>query len=91
MTVHPTTRLHALLRTLTFLQVMHVLKALYDNDIVAEEIILAWHSRPGTGKALGVLPADAEKVRKAAAPYIEWLEEEAEEDSEEESDEDDED
>ena len=63
---------------------MHVLKALYDHDIVAEEILFAWHARPGTGKALGVLPADAEKVRKAAAPYIEWLEEEAEEDSEEE-------
>lgn len=70
-------------------QVMHVLKAMYDNDVVAEEIILAWHGRPGTGKALGVLPADAEKVRKAAAPYVEWLEEEADESSEEESEEED--
>ena len=68
---------------------MHVLKSMYDNDIVAEEIILAWHSRPNMGKALGVLPADGEKVRKAAAPYIEWLEEEAEESSEEESEEED--
>ena len=69
---------------------MHVLKALYDNDVVDDEIILAWHGRPGTGKALGVLPADAEKVRKAAAPFVEWLEEEAEEDdSDEESEEED--
>ena len=70
---------------------MHVLKAMCDNEIVEEDIILAWHSRPAMGKALGVLPADAEKVRKAATTYIEWLEEEAEDesDSEEGSDEED--
>ena len=69
-------------------QVMHVLKALCDNEVVEEDIILAWHGRPGTGKALGVLPADAEKVRKAATTYIEWLEEEAESESESEEEED---
>lgn len=71
-------------------QVMHVLKALCDNEIVEEDIILAWHGRPSTGKALGVLPADAEKVRKAATTYVEWLEEEAEEDSDSEEEEEDE-
>lgn len=66
-------------------QVLHVLKALYDEDIVEEEIITAWHAHPGTGKALGVPAAAAEKVRKAAAPFVEWLEEaESDEESEEE-------
>jgi translation initiation factor 5 len=53
-----------------------VLTALYENDIVEDDIILAWHNHTGTAKSLGVLPADAEKVRKAAAPFVEWLEEE---------------
>jgi len=64
-----------------------VLTALYENDIVEDDIILAWHNHGGTAKSLGVLPADAEKVRKAAAPFVEWLEEEGESESEEESDE----
>ena len=66
------------------MQVMHVLKALYDEDIVEEDIILAWHARPSTGKALGVTPVAAEKVRKAAAPFVGWLEEASDEESDDE-------
>lgn len=57
------------------MQAVHVIKALYDEDIVDEDIIVAWHARPSTGKALGVAAGAAEQVRKAAGPFVAWLEE----------------
>lgn len=68
------------------------LKAIYDAEIVEEEIILAWAARKDAAKVLGV-PADgAAAVRKGVAPVVEWLheaesDEEDEEDDEEEGDE----
>lgn len=47
-----------------------MLTALYENDIVEDDIILAWHNHGGTAKSLGVLPADAEKVRNKPAPQV---------------------
>ncbi|PRW20878.1 eukaryotic translation initiation factor 5 [Chlorella sorokiniana] len=64
-----------------------VLKALYDEDVVPEPLILAWYHKDNAGSVLEV-PADAAtKVREAAQPFIDWLEQ----DTESESDEDDED
>lgn len=54
---------------------MHVLKAMYDQDIVEEDIITAWHATAGTGKALGVPQSAAEQIRKISKPFVDWLEE----------------
>lgn len=62
------------------------LKALYDEDLVEEDIILAWAGRSDAAAALGVEPRDARAVRQAVAPVVEWLRE-GEEDSDEEEEE----
>ena len=55
----------------------HVFKALYDADLLPEEIILEWHARPvGPG-------VPGAELRAAVAPFVAWLQE-AEEDSDEE-------
>ncbi|KAI7841802.1 hypothetical protein COHA_004525 [Chlorella ohadii] len=60
-----------------------VLKALYDEDIVPEPLILAWFHKDNAGSVLEV-PADAAaKVREAAQPFIDWLEQDTESDSDE--------
>ena len=51
------------------------LKALYDEDLAEEDMLLAWAGRADAAKALGVGPDDAAAVRKAVAPVIEWLRE----------------
>lgn len=69
------------------LQVSIALQALYDEDIVDEALILAWYGKPTAGKVLGIPPAAAEAVRKAAAVFVKWLEDaEDEEDSDESED-----
>jgi eIF4-gamma/eIF5/eIF2-epsilon len=45
--------------------VPHVLKLLYDEDLLEEEAILKWHS----GKFRG----DALKVKEASKVFVEWL------------------
>lgn len=63
-----------------------VLKALYDLDLVEDEIIVAWGGKEDAGKILNV-PVEASKaMRKVAAPVVDWLQE----DEDEEDDEDDE-
>lgn len=52
-----------------------VLQALYDEDIVEEDLIVAWHAKPSAGKVLGVDASAAAAVREAAKPFVEWLEE----------------
>lgn len=51
------------------------LKALYDADLVEEDIILAWAGRSDAAKALGVGAEGAGAVRKAVAPVVDWLRE----------------
>ena len=69
------------------MQVSLALKALYDDEIVDEELIIAWHQKPSAGKVLGVPAPAAKAVRVAAAKFVEWLQEaESDEDSEESED-----
>ncbi len=65
------------------MQAALVLQALYEEDIVEEDLIMAWYDKPSAGKVLGVEPRAATAVREAAKPFVEWLEEaESDEDSE---------
>ena len=49
------------------------LKALYDEDIVEEDMIIAWYNKPTAGKVLGIPAAAAKAVREAATKFVEWL------------------
>ena len=70
-----------------WLQVALALKALYEDDIVVEELIIAWHGKPSAGKVLGVPAPAAKAVRQAAAKFVEWLQEaESDEESDESED-----
>ncbi|KAI1720523.1 domain found in IF2B/IF5 domain-containing protein [Ditylenchus destructor] len=62
----------------------HIMKALYDADIVEEETLLNWGSKP-SGKY--VKKDFAKELIKIAQPVLKWLEE-AEEDTESDEDED---
>lgn len=57
--------------------VPHVLKYLYDEDAVEEEVILKWHSTKSRG--------DSAKVKESAKVFVEWLRN-ADEESEEDGD-----
>lgn len=61
----------------------HILKALYDNDLVEEEILIDWQDK-SSKKRLG--KEMSQELHNKAAPFIKWLRE-AEEETE--SDEDD--
>ncbi len=65
------------------------LQALYDEEIVDEALILAWFEKASAGKILGVPARAASDVRRAAAPFIEWLREADEGDDEDDDDEED--
>ncbi|ANB12465.1 translation initiation factor eIF5 [Sugiyamaella lignohabitans] len=62
--------------------VPNVLFKLYDHDLVCEEVVTKWGSRASKKY---VDKEVSKKVRKAAKPFLEWLEE-ADSESEEESD-----
>lgn len=61
-------------------KVPHILKELYDCDIVDEEVLIEW------GKKVSkkyVSKSVSQEIHDKAAPFIKWLEEAEEEDSEE--------
>ncbi|RLV91687.1 Eukaryotic translation initiation factor 5 [Spathaspora sp. JA1] len=61
-------------------QVPKILHAFYDRDILSEEVLIAW----GSKVSKKYVPKDiSKKVRKAAKPFVKWLQE-AEEESDEE-------
>ena len=64
------------------LQTPTVLKLLYDEDIVEEDFMQAWFSKPEAAKVLDVSKEAAAAVRKAAEPFLTWLEEAEEDESE---------
>ncbi|KAL7905911.1 domain found in IF2B/IF5 domain-containing protein [Trichoderma velutinum] len=64
-------------------QVVKILQLYYHHDLITEEVVVPWGSK-ASKKYVDV--ATSRKVRKAAEPFITWLQEA----SEEESDEDDE-
>jgi len=63
----------------TLLQrVPHILKSMYDDDIIDEEVILDWNkkiSKKYVGKEL------AQEINEKAKPFIKWLQEAEEEES----------
>lgn len=67
-------------------QVPKVLLALYQEDLITEDTLQAWGSK-ASKKYVDV--ATSKKVRKAAEPFLQWLEN-AESDESEEGEEDDE-
>jgi len=59
--------------------VPHILKGLYDEDILEEEVLIKWHTKKSKG--------DTAKVKEAGTVFIDWLknaEEESDEDDDEE-------
>jgi translation initiation factor 5 len=60
-------------------RVSHILKALYDADILDEKVILEWGTKVYK-KTVG--KETAEEIHKKAAPFLKWLKEAEEEDSE---------
>lgn len=59
-----------------------LLKTLFDEGVLGEDVILQWASSPPESSYL-VPKTVAASIRKAAAPFIEWLEEESSESDEE--------
>jgi translation initiation factor 5 len=65
-----------------FDKVVKILQLYYHHDLISEEVVTKWGSK-ASRKYVDL--STSKKVRKAAEPFIKWLEE-----AEEESDEDDE-
>jgi len=68
-------------------KVSFILKAFYDEDIVEEDVLLAWGEKASKKY---VDKAKSKEIRKQAAPFLNWLKEAEEESSEEDDEEDDE-
>lgn len=64
-------------------KVPHIMKALYDLDIVEEKAFFDWDSK-GNKKIVG--KELAEDIRSRAAPFLKWLREAEEEDTSSDSD-----
>lgn len=66
-----------------FNKVTKILQLYYAHDLISEEVVTKWGSRPSKRYVdLSV----SKKVRKAAEPFLTWLAEAEEESDEEESD-----
>jgi translation initiation factor 5 len=58
-------------------QVPKILLAFYNSDVLSEEAILKWGSKKASSRFVD--KETSKKVRKAAAPFVKWLEEAEEE------------
>lgn len=68
-------------------KVAFILKAFYDEDIVEEDVLLAWGEKASKKY---VDKAKSKEIRKQATPFLNWLKEAEEESSDDDDDEDDE-
>ena len=50
-----------------------ILKVLYDEDVLEEEIILKWGADPKSAARFGVELETSQLVRKQVKPFLEWL------------------
>ena len=57
------------------------LQVLYEGDVVGEALMLAWYHKAGAGGVLEVPGEAAARVRKAAKPFIDFLEQDTESES----------
>lgn len=62
-----------------------ILMFLYENDILAEEVILLWHKKPSTIENIGDADVSPEKLRSSVTKFIDWLKEAEEESSDDDS------
>nr|XP_039264964.1 translation initiation factor eIF-2B subunit epsilon-like [Styela clava] len=60
-----------------------ILMLLYENDILAEEVILSWHKNPSTVQTSEVSDVTPNQLRKSVTKFIDWLQEAEEESSSE--------
>lgn len=63
----------------------HIMKALYDNDVVEEEVLLAWGSKPSKKYVSKKL---CEEIIGKAQPVLDWLKNAEEDESDDEEDDD---
>ncbi|XP_068111054.1 eukaryotic translation initiation factor 5 [Hyperolius riggenbachi] len=68
-------------------KIPHILKEMYDADLLEEEVIFSWAEKPSKKYVSKEL---AKEIRTKAEPFIKWLKEAEEESSGEEEDEEDE-
>jgi translation initiation factor 5 len=54
-----------------------ILMAFYEGDVLSEEAILKWGGKKASSRFVD--RETSKKVRKAAAPFVKWLEEAEEE------------
>ena len=58
-------------------QVPKILLAFYNGDVLSEEALLKWGGKKASGRFVD--KETSKSVRKAAAPFLKWLEEAEEE------------
>jgi translation initiation factor 5 len=58
-------------------QVPKILLAFYNGDVITEEALLKWGSKKSSSRFVD--KETSRKVRKAAQPFLKWLEEAEEE------------
>ena len=63
---------------------VNILQSYYHHDLISEEVVKKWGSK--ASKKYVDLPS-SRKIRKAAQPFLTWLDEAEEEESDEEDDE----
>jgi len=61
-------------------KIVKILHQLYDKDVVSEEVVTKWGTK-ASKKYVDL--ATSKKIRRAAEPFLKWLEEAEEDDSDE--------
>jgi translation initiation factor 5 len=59
-----------------------VLKMLYEEDLIDEDIIVAWGDAPAIAKKHGVDSAAAAQVRELSQKVLDWLQEDSSDEEE---------